>query len=130
MILIAGAELEFQSSEVVRLLENLKRDNKEYDLIKHARDWSYRDIETQIEACDSLVVILGPELNSSTWLNHCLHYAWNLSHNRMNRRPRLYSLRLPDQDLPNCDINIKDDIKEIFEVSDLYEYEKSANQAL
>lgn len=70
--------------------------------------WSfYRTLEEATERCDSFIAVVGPGYNSSTWLNHELHYAYNLNRFRFSPRPRLFGLRIEEYDLPRCSEHIQ-----------------------
>ncbi len=67
----------------------------------------YRLLEESIERSDAFIAVVGAGYDCSTWLNHELHYAFNLKRMRMSPRPRLFGLRVQDYELPRCSEDIE-----------------------
>ena len=118
MILIAGGRQDFETSKLKNICKYFDEQKLPYNYLKQASDVSYEEIETQIEACSTFFILIGSELDSSTWLNHCLTYAYQIGQFRMTKRPRLVGYVLPGWQLPNCAKHIEQDIEILRKIED------------
>ncbi len=113
MILIAGGKQDFDSEESKSIDGHFDRIEVVYEHIKQADEFDYSDIEAQIEKCETFLVLIGSELNSSTWLNHCLTYAF-----KMVSRPRIVGYLMDGWVLPVCAQHLKAEMEVISKIED------------
>ena len=119
MILVAGGSQDFETNESKKICKYFDLKALPYEYLKQASDTSYDEIETQIEKCATFFILIGSELDSSTWLNHCLTYAYQLGQFRMTKRPKIMGYILPGWQLPTCAKYIEQDIEIVRKIEDL-----------
>ena len=64
--------------EVKELVSTLDGRGVKWQYIKHASEFSNRDLEKQIEQSDFVVVIIGGGVCDSCWVNLYIQYSWAL----------------------------------------------------
>ena len=108
MILLAYDSCEETAKELEILYDFLIENSFDYERILTAGEHSYADIETQIEHADIYLCIIGAGLDGSTWLNHCLSYAYSLNKYRMGRnKPIILGYKINGFEIPACSQNIE-----------------------
>ena len=92
MILIVGGTQDFETKESKALTKYFDKKGLVYEYIKQSSEFDYNEIEAQIEKCDIFLVLISSELDSSTWLLHCLYYVCMES----NNKPKMIAFRIKE----------------------------------
>ncbi len=122
MILIAMGETEFNNSEVTTLEKLLKSESLNYEIIKQADKHQYIELERQIENCSIYIQVVGPTLDGSTWLNHCLFYMESLNQHRQSHRVTIHGLAIDNFKVPVCSQALMDKYKVFQAGADLFNH--------
>jgi hypothetical protein len=85
MITVVLEEYDRKLPEVEELTAGLTRHHLEWQYIKHPQNYSYRELEQQLESSGFAIIVIAGGVCDFTWVNMCIQYCWALKKYRLSK---------------------------------------------